>query len=203
MIYKRWLSVSCSSDSFGGPGVAMTRAMLVVLFGVSPPLRRRRATGRFTTKRGIRQARRPPLAQCVGIAHTRAAQRRSRPIRLAVRLVRESAPKGARMFTSNDVASKCEVRGAVKPARAIARGQASPAGLSRCADLENERQHHQRWNAVPKTANSTSLFGVTWLVLSNDETVQPRPLKSRIPLRENGAVDQKPASLGRWGVFMW
>ena len=37
-----------------------------------------------------------------------------------------------------------EVRGAVKPARAIARGQASPAGLSRCADLENELQHHQR-----------------------------------------------------------
>ena len=59
-----------------------------------------------------------------------------------------------------------EVRGAVKPARAIARGQASPAGLSRCADLENELQHHQRWHAVPNTVNSTSLFGVTWLVLS-------------------------------------
>ena len=39
-----------------------------------------------------------------------AAQRRSRAIRLAVRLVRESAPKGARMFTSNDVTSKCEAQ---------------------------------------------------------------------------------------------
>ena len=32
-----------------------------------------------------------------------AAQRRSRAIRLAVRLVRETAPKGARMFTANDM----------------------------------------------------------------------------------------------------
>ena len=39
--------------------------------------RRRRATGRFT-KRGIRQARRPPLAQCVGIAHSPAATARRR-----------------------------------------------------------------------------------------------------------------------------
>ena len=31
-----------------------------------------------------------------------------------------------------------EVQGAVKPARAIARGEAYPAGLSRYADLENE-----------------------------------------------------------------
>ena len=39
--------------------------------------RRRRATGRFT-KRGIRQARRPPLAKCVGIDHSPAATARRR-----------------------------------------------------------------------------------------------------------------------------
>ena len=33
-----------------------------------------------------------------------------------------------------------DVQGAVKPARAIARGEASPGGLSRCADLENVLQ---------------------------------------------------------------
>ena len=38
-----------------------------------------------------------------------------------------------------------EVQGAVKPARAIARGEAYPAGLSRYADLENELEGHQRW----------------------------------------------------------
>ena len=52
------------------------------------------------------------------------------------------------------------------------------------------------------TVSSTSLFGMTWLVLSN-ETLQPKPLNRRIPERENGAVDRKSASLGRWGVFMW
>ena len=39
-----------------------------------------------------------------------AAHRRSCAIRLAVRLIRESAPKGARIFTSNDVTSKCEAQ---------------------------------------------------------------------------------------------
>ena len=39
-----------------------------------------------------------------------AAHKRSCAIRLAVRLIRESAPKGARMFTSNDVTSKCEAQ---------------------------------------------------------------------------------------------
>ena len=32
--------------------------------------------------------------------------------------------------------------------------------------------------------------------------MQPKPLKSRTPVRENGAFDRKPASLGRWGVFI-
>ena len=68
--------------------------------------------------------------------------------------------------------------------------------------LLNEAQDHQRFRVVPTTVSSTSLFGMAWLVLSN-ETLQPRPLKSRIPVRENGAVDRKSASLGRWGVFMW
>jgi len=39
-----------------------------------------------------------------------AAQRRSRAIRLAVRLVRETAPKGARMFTANDMTSTCKAQ---------------------------------------------------------------------------------------------
>ena len=35
------------------------------------------------------------------------------------------------------------------------------------------------------------------------ETLQPKPLKSRIPVRENGTVDRNSASVGRWGLFMW
>ena len=165
--------------------------------------RRRRATqvevrSAAYAKRGDGQSRRARGPQ--------AAQQQQRS---AQKIVRHSprCPTYSRISTERreDIHIKrrdVEVRGAVKPARAIARGQASPAGLSRCADLENELQHHQRWHAVPNTVNSTSLFGVTWLVLSN-ETLEPKPLKSRIPVRENGTLDQKSASLGRWGVFMW
>ena len=95
-----------------------------------------------------------------------------------------------------------EVRGAVKPARAIAHDEASSAGLSQWADLGNWLQDHQRYRVVPRGWSSTSLFGMTWLVLSN-ETQQPKPLNRRIPERENGTVDRNFASVGRWDVFMW
>ena len=68
--------------------------------------------------------------------------------------------------------------------------------MSQWADLEDWlQQDHQRRRAVPITVSYTSLFGMTWLVLRN-ETLQPKPLKSRIPVRENGTVN-------RWDVFMW
>ena len=94
-----------------------------------------------------------------------------------------------------------KVRGAVKPARAIAHDEASSAGLSQWAGLENWLQDHQRCRALPITVSSTSLFGMMWLVLSN-ETLQPKPLKIRTPVREKGTVDRNSATVGRWGVFM-
>jgi len=72
-----------------------------------------------SSNRAIYEARHTPSAaaaartvrgDCSQPGSDSAAQRRSRAIRLAVRLVRESAPKGARMFTSNDVTSKCEAQ---------------------------------------------------------------------------------------------
>ena len=39
-----------------------------------------------------------------------AAQRRSRAIRLAVRLIRGTAPKGAKMFAASDMTSRCEAQ---------------------------------------------------------------------------------------------
>ena len=158
-------------------------------------------------------------------------------------IVRHSPRCPTRSRTSTerreDVQSKrhdIEIRGAVKPARANTHGEAPPAGLLQNAGLENELQDQQRRRAVPKTVSSTSLFGMTWLVLSDDDDdddelnikhkpahavpwqapetrnvacavhetlLQPKPLNRRIPERENGAVDRKSASLGRWGVFMW
>ena len=135
--------------------------------------RRRRATGRGT-KRGICQARRWPVAPRARAAGSPTA---------ATQCTKDRAPfaslsdwfekqhrkaRGCSQQTTwrHDV----EVQGAVKPVRAIARGEASPADLSRCADLENvlqettnnggtQFQQETRWS-------STSLFGMTWLVLS-------------------------------------
>ena len=82
-------------------------------------------------------------------------------------------PTGSRNSTERreDVHSKrhdVDVQGAVKPARAIARGEASPQGLSIEVRRSRERapRDHQRWHAVPNTVSSTSLFGMTWSVLS-------------------------------------
>ena len=130
-----------------------------------------------------------------------AAHRRSCAIRLAVRLIRGTAPKGAKMFATSDMTSRCEAQSS-RLVPYIAHDEASSAGLTQWADLENWLQDHQRCRAVQSTVSSTSLFGMTWLVLSN-KTLQPKPLNRRIPERENGAVDRKSASLGRWGAFMW
>ena len=145
----------------------------------------------------------PPCARAAAGSPTAATQR-TEVVRHSPRCPAYSR-KNSTERRDKDVRSKrhdTEVRGAVKPARAIAHDEASSAGLSQWEDLENWLQDHQRPRAVPITASSTSLFGMTWLVLSN-ETQQPKPLTSRIPVRENGAVDRKSASLSRWGVFMW
>ena len=74
-------------------------------------------------------------------------------------------PTGSRNSTESreDVHSKRhdaeELQGAVKAARAIARNETSPAGLSRCADLENEPKT-RRWHAVP----STMLHSAAWRI---------------------------------------
>ena len=66
-------------------------------------------------------------------------------------------PTGSRNSTERreDVHSKrhydVDVQGAVKPARAIARGEASPGGLSRCADLENVLQETTSFGTQSQT----------------------------------------------------
>ena len=94
-----------------------------------------------------------------------AAQRRSRAIRLAVRLVRETAPKGARMFTANATwrrrARRSQASSRHRSRRGISRG-----ALEVRRSRERAPRDHQRWHAVPSTVSSTSLFGMTWLVLS-------------------------------------
>ena len=129
-----------------------------------------------------------------------AAHRRSCAIRLAVRLIRESAPKGARIFTSNDVTSKCEAQSSqLAPSLAARHLQGSSRGapISRACCKR------------PPTVARSPKHGELHVAFRNDvacvehETLQPKPLKSRIPVRENGTVDRNSASVGRWGVFMW
>ena len=61
----------------------------------------------------------------------------------------------------------------------------------------------------PPMVSCSSNHGELYVAFRNDvafvehETLQPKPLKSRIPVRENGTVDRNSASVGRWGVFMW
>ena len=59
------------------------------------------------------------------------------------------------------------MRGAVKPARAIAHDEASSAGLSQCADLENWLQETTNGGTQgPKHGELHVAFRMTWLVLS-------------------------------------
>ena len=63
-----------------------------------------------------------------------AVQRRSRAIRLAARLVRETAPKGARMFTANDITPTCKAQSsqlAPSPAARHLQGGSRGAPISR------------------------------------------------------------------------
>ena len=103
-----------------------------------------------------------------------------------------------------DVQSKwrdVEIRGALKPARAITHGEASPAGLSQCADLENELQTSNGARSS-KDGEERRRFRND-MACAEHETLQPKPLNRRVPERENGTVDRNSASVGRWGVFMW
>ena len=70
-----------------------------------------------------------------------AAHRRPCVIRLAVRLIRGTAPKGAKMFAAIDMTSRCEAQSSwLVPSRTTRHS----AGLSQWADLENWLQDHQR-----------------------------------------------------------
>ena len=126
------------------------------------------------------------------------AHRRSCAIRLAARLIRGTSPKGAKMFEASDMTSRCEAQSSrLVPSRTTRRLQwASRSG-------QISRTGSKTTNGVVQfqSVSSTSLLGMTWLVLSN-ETLQPKPLKSRTPVRENGTVYRNSASVGRWGVFM-
>jgi len=129
-----------------------------------------------------------------------AAQRRSRAIRLAVRLVRETAPKGARMFTANDMTSTCKAQSSQLAPSLAARhlqGGSRGAPISRTCSKR------------PPTVARSPWHGELYVAFRNDvacvehETLEPKPLNRRIPVRENGTVDRNSASVGRWGVIMW
>ena len=65
----------------------------------------------------------------------------------------------------------------------------------------------RRWPVAPRARAAGSPTTATQrtqdVACVEHKTLQPKPLKSRIPVRENGALDRKSASLGRRGVFMW
>ena len=129
-----------------------------------------------------------------------AAQRRSRAIRLAVRLVRETAPEGARMFTANDMRSTCKAQSSqLAPSLAARHLQ----GGSRGAPISGTCCKR------PPTVARSPKHGELHVAFRNDvacvehETLHPKPLKSRTPVRENGTVDRNSASVGRWGLLVW
>ena len=93
-----------------------------------------------------------------------AAQRRSRAIRLAVRLVRETAPKGARMFTANDMASTCKAQSSQLAPSLAARhlqGGSRGAPISRTCSKRPPTVARS-----PKHGELHVAFRMTWLVLS-------------------------------------
>ena len=126
-----------------------------------------------SSNRAIYEARHTPSAaaaarkvreDCSQPGSDSAAQRRSRAIRLAVRLVRESAPKGARMFTSNDVTSKCEAQSSQLAPSLAARhlqGGSRGAPISRTCSKRPPTVARS-----PKHGKLHVFFGMTWLVLS-------------------------------------
>jgi len=93
-----------------------------------------------------------------------AAQRRSRAIRLAVRLVRETAPKGARMFTANDMTSTCKAQSSQLAPSLAARhlqGGSRGAPISRTCSKRPPTVARS-----PKHGELYVAFRMTWLVLS-------------------------------------
>ena len=105
-------------------------------------------------------------------------------IRLAVRLIRETAPKGAKMFAASDMTSRC----GAQSSRLV------PSRTTR--HLQRASRSGQISRTGSKTTNGACSSNHGELVLSN-ETLQPKPLKSPIPVRENGPVDRNSASVGR------
>ena len=129
--------------------------------------RRRRATGRVT-KRGIRQERRPSLARRVGIAHSPAATARCREDRAPFASLSDWFEKQHRKARGCSQQTTCRRR--ARRSQTSSRHR-SRRGISRGAlevrrSRERAPRDHQRWHAVPNTVSSTSLFGMTWLVLS-------------------------------------
>ena len=129
----------------------------------------------------------------------------TREQRIAQNTVRHSprCPTYSRNSTERreDVRSKrhdIEVRGAVKPARAIAHDEASSAGLSQWEDLENWLQDHKRGRAVPITVSSTSLFEMTWLVEERDAAAQT--VKKPHPSARKRPVGSKIRLVGSMGL---
>ena len=89
---------------------------------------------------------------CTRLGSNNAAHRCSCAIRLAVRLVRGPAPKGAKMFKASDVTSKSEGQSSRSvPSRTAGLLQRA----SRSAPISKTTPDHQRRRAVPKTGGET------------------------------------------------
>ena len=164
--------------------------------------RRRRATGRGT-KRGICQARRWPVAPRARAAGspTAATQRTEdrAPFASLSDLSEEQHRKARRcsqQATWHRGARRSQAGSYHRARRGIFSG---PLAVGRSRELAPR----------PPTVSCSSNHSELHVAFQNDvacaehETLQPKPLKSRIPVRENGTVDKKFASVGRWGVFMW
>ena len=110
------------------------------------------------------------------------------------------APRGARIHNKDH---RIEVRGTIKPNRAIAHDNAPQTALLWSADLEHWAPRPREVLRRPTTVLSTAFdFRMTLLVL-RAETAQPTPCKWRVLDLENGTLDRKSASLGRWGSSGW
>ena len=99
--------------------------------------------------------------------NSNAAHRTSCAIRLAVRLIRGTAPKGAKMFEASDMASRCEAQSSrLVPSRttrhlqrASRSGQISRTCFKRPPTVARGPKHGE-------LHSSTVTFRMTWLVLS-------------------------------------
>ena len=96
--------------------------------------------------------------------NSNAAHRRSCAIRLAIRLIRGTAPKGAKMFAASDMASRCEAQSSrLVPSRTTRHLQrASRSGqISRTCSKRPPTVARS-----PKHGELHVAFRMTWLVLT-------------------------------------